>query len=438
VTAETYHHLERPLRWDLCVMGYRNDVESVVVCMHDGDDVRAASELDDAELASFDLFTLPFADDPYGTYTQLRSRCPVLQSDQVGWVLSRYADVSKATQDYEAFRSDWGAKGMAPALLPRTREHDGGDFHTYSPFPLLPIEVDPPDHRGYRRVLQAKFSAPAVQRVWDEPISRIISDVLEGLRHLPDWDGVDRVSFPVSGLVLAEIAGVPAAARDRFQYLVGRIGTMAAELIDFVREHLQTAGSGIFAELREARLGERPLTEAEQLGYAFTLIAAGWETTASAISNLLNRLATQPLIRERLIADPALIPVAIEEMLRIDPPVHGLWRTVAGDCEFEGVQMCKGDKAVMLWGAANHDPDEFDEPEQFRIDRHPNRHLTFGIGVHNCLGSHVARRELTVLLSTLISDFPPLRPASGGEPSHCVGSGYIYQFDRLPLTFEGP
>jgi cytochrome P450 len=377
--------------------------------------------------------------DPFGTYQEMRATCPVVQSSRVGWVLTRYQDVYQANLDTQTFRSDWGAKSPGPPRVPRVREPQGkGEYYTFAAYPLLPIEIDPPEHGPYRKVLQGLFSARSVESLWAGEIRGIVTSLLDDVLAAGECDAVSAISMPLSGLALAISSGIPALAREEFQVFASDIDGHMAEMAEFLRDQIAAATAGAFALLREGEVNGRRLTEEEQLGYGIVLVVAGWETTAAAISSMLFRLATQPEIRAALEANRALIPSAVEEFLRIDAPVHGLWRTVGEDTHFGGADMSAGDKLLLMWGAANRDPEEFPDPDTLVLDRTPNRHIAFGIGVHRCLGAHLARLELRILLEEMLDRLPLFRLRDPAAVSRKISNGSIYEVISLPLVLEAP
>jgi cytochrome P450 len=376
--------------------------------------------------------------DPFGTYAQMRAACPVVQSSRVGWVLTRYQDVYQANLDAQTFRSDWGAKSPGPPRVPRVREPQGkGEYYTFAAYPLLPIEIDPPEHGPYRKVLQSMFSARSVESLWAPEIRAIVTSLLDDVLAAGECDAVQAISMPLSGLALATAAGIAPQDREEFQAFAADIDGHMGEIAEFLRKQIGAAAQGAFAILRDCEVNGKRLTEEEQIGYGIVLIVAGWETTAASISSMLFRLATQPEVRAALEADRALIPSAVEEFLRIDAPVHGLWRTVGDDTRFAGADMAAGDKLLLMWGAANRDPEEFPDPDELMLDRTPNRHIAFGIGVHRCLGAHLARLELRILLEEMLDRLPAFGLADPDAVKRKISNGSIYEVLSLPLVLEG-
>jgi cytochrome P450 len=376
----------------------------------------------DMPAADFDFNSADLAEDPYPAYDELRSKCPVAHSTQVGWVVSGYQEVYEATCDHQVFRSDWGAKAPIPANIPRTSEPEQSDFMTYTAFSILPIEVDPPVHGPYRKLLQSMFASRTVQEAWAGDARRIADELIDALDGQDEVEIVRSFAMPMSGRMLATAAGIDEAERDLFQELTLDLHKNIDAVNDFLRRSIDTAERGAFAVLRHATVEGRPLTEEEKLGYGIILIHAGWETTASAISSMVFRLATEPSLRTALLADETLIPRAVEEFLRIDSPVQGLWRTAGQDTELAGAQIQRGDKVLLLWGAANRDPVKFADPDRVEFGRDPNPHLAFGVGVHRCLGAHLARLTLNVALERILHRWPPFQVKAGEWPERVNGA----------------
>ncbi|MDQ1447291.1 MAG: hypothetical protein QOC79_262, partial [Actinomycetota bacterium] len=181
-----------------------------------------------------------------------------------------------------------------------------------------------------------------------------------------------------------------------------------------------------------AEVDGRPLTQAEMLGMCHLLLLGGLDTVTATLDCMIAYLAQHPERRRAVVADPELMSAAIEELLRHQTPVMMVPRIVAQDCEIGGVSIEAGDGATLLLGAANVDAEEFDDPDDVRLDRESNRHLAFGGGPHRCLGSHLARMELRVAMEEFHKRIPDYELAEGAEIHFSPG---IRQADNLPLVF---
>lgn len=177
----------------------------------------------------------------------------------------------------------------------------------------------------------------------------------------------------------------------------------------------------IISLLLSAELDGRPLTHEELQSYCYLLFLAGLDTTAWAIRSSLWHLAQHPEDQAMLRQDPDAVPLAVEEFLRTMSPVQAMARTVTREVEVRGVAIPEGERIVLAYGAANRDPETFDNPDDVVLDREPNRHLSFGVGIHRCLGSNLGRREVVVALQELLRLMPPFELAEPGQVWHGVG-----------------
>lgn len=382
-----------------------------------------------AWVLDFDLNDQEIAADPYSVYERLRATGPVVYSRRMGYVVTSFALADEVLCDWETYCSTQG-KGPNPAAV--ERRMSGAEIaHTYTDFPVVPIEVDPPQHSGYRGLLGPKFSAPAVKKNYGPVIASIARELIDS------WDGRDEIdaatefAIPMAGMVLAGVAGLPREDRPKFQAWATDVDAHVAELDAYLRTMITAAGTGVFADLDAGVIDGRPLTEAEKTGYGLILIHAGWESTGSAIASAVRYLATHHGDRDSLAADPSLIPAATEELLRVDTPAQALWRTTTRDTVLGGVTIPKGEKVLVLWGAANRDEDAFDHATTVDLQRDPNRHMVFGRGIHTCLGQHLARLELRTAVEELLAAYPQINVSSDAEI--VVHQGAVRAIRKLPV-----
>ncbi|GAB2459086.1 cytochrome P450 [Jatrophihabitans fulvus] len=377
----------------------------------------------------FDINDQRIAHDPYRVYEQLRAIGPVVYSRAMGYVVTSFALADEVLRDWETYSSTQG-KGPNPAAVRRRLE--GTEIaHTYADFPVVPIEVDPPVHAGYRGILGPTFSAPAVRSNWGDMIRRTARELLDGFGGRDVVDMATEFAIPMAGLVLAGVAGLPAKDRPLFQEWATDIDGHMAELDTYLRVMIDRAGTGVFADLGRAEIDGRALTAAEKTGYGLILIHAGWESTGSAIATAVHFLATHPEHRAALAADPSLTPAAVEELLRTDTPAQALWRTTTRDTVLGGVPIPAGEKVLVLWGAANRDDGVFDGGGLAQLDRSPNRHMVFGRGIHACLGQHLARLELRTAIDELLAAYPHFGLAD--EAGIEIHQGAVRAIRRLPV-----
>lgn len=360
----------------------------------------------------YDPTSWEIQEDPYPVYRWLRDEAPVYQNEALGfWALSRFQDVWDATVDWESFTSTHG---------PTLEKVD-------SPLPLM-ISMDPPQHTRVRALVAKAFTPRRVAAM--EPIVREITrERLAGLEPGMQIDLFEQLASSMPMDVISTMLGVPAEHRDRVRHLTNemmhrepgeldasernrRIGAELFatfnELIDARRKRPQ---SDLISALLEAELeGEdgapTRLTQLEILGFCMLLGNAGHETTARLICNSAVTLARHLDQRRELATDPSLLPDAVEELLRFDPPsqVQGRWTTRS--VELHGITIPEDVRVLLLTGAAQRDPREFDEPDRFDIRRRIKRHLSFGFGQHLCLGKSLARQECRVAFEELLARFP--------------------------------
>ena len=391
------------------------------------------------ELPEIDLFSPDFQEDPYPSYAQLRTQAPVYRESRYGaYALTRFADVEAALRDHETFRS-----GAGPAPMPMPSGGPGMGM-----LPLL-AATDPPHHDQLRALVNRAFTprriAASEARIRGFA-ERLVADLPDG-----EFDLVPGLSVPLPVAVIAEILGVDAAHQDDFRrWSDATVGLMdrppepamiqaTAELIGFFRALLEDRRKkpqdDMISDLLSAKIDGRGLTEAELDAFFIMLLVAGNETTTNWISNQLNILARRPDLWKACRDDRSLVPIALEETLRYDAPVQNLGRETTRDVELHGVAIPKGSRVVVSFGAANRDPEVFDEPDTYRLDRGDYRHLAFGKGRHFCLGAGLARLEGRLALEALLDRFESIEP--GTAQSERRHSTVIRGFDALPLAGRG-
>ena len=351
-----------------------------------------------------------WAADPYPIQDDLRQRCPIAHTERFGggWLPVRYEDVAAIAYDTERFSSR--SIIMSNFRPPRDLAPVGG-----SP----PISSDPPFHHHARKLLLPAFNKAAVGR--QEPATRAfchsLIDAFEG-RDVVDAASDYAQHIPMR--VIADMLGFPADDGPRFREFVenaleginrppeeriARMEKLFNYLLDQIRDHAANPRNDITTYLVNAELGGHKLDPSHIAGTMALLLIAGIDTTWSAIGASLWHLATNPVDRERLVADPALMPTAIEEFLRAYAPVT-MARLVKEDLHWRGAEMKADDWILLSFPAANRDPAHFDRAGEVIIDREVNRHAAFGLGIHRCIGSHLARMELRVALETWLERIP--------------------------------
>ncbi len=375
---------------------------------------------------AYNPFSRRYFIDPYPMYKRLREKDPIHKTRYGSWVLTRYRDVM------DVFRKAPGSvdnRNHPRYERNRRRMIKAGAIPGQEPTRSL-LGLDPPEHTRLRTLVNKAFTPRAIQAL--EPrIEKIVADILDGVVHRSGMDVIEELAYPLPVTVIAEMIGVPSEDREQFKRwsneVVRAIGT--ASIADIRRS--RAAGEALrnyFAEIAELRRADprddllSRLLEAEEAGDRLTLdevfatcsllLVAGNETTTNLIGNGLLALLRHPGEMRRLRDDPSLMQKAVEELLRYDSPVQATVRIVLEDFEIEGHPVQKGQQVVLCLGAANRDPEKFPDPDRLDVTRDGPQHLSFGHGVHFCLGANLARLEARVALTGLLQRLPELKLAS--------------------------
>jgi cytochrome P450 len=378
----------------------------------------------------------PFGQTPdsmYEFYSDARAQgCPVVHSTAHGgydMVLSHEA-IREAASDWETFSS---ANGVT---LPR--------------FPVrnVAIEHDPPEHTYWRGVFSEILSPGATRRA-EAAVRQDAITLIDAIATRGSADLVPELTKIIPGNTICRLLGI--TEPDRV-VLGCRLGVGLAEAV--FNPVLAEGAFGAFAEFVLGEVGARRvapradfltrvgteeinghrLSDDEIMGLATGFFIAGHETTTSGLSSLFYRLASDPGLRDRLIAEPSLIPRAAEEALRLDSPLHGFFRTATRDVEVAGTKVPAGSEVWLNFAAGNRDPEVFSDPETFSLDRRPNPHVAFGFGIHACVGAPLARLEMRIVTEELLRRLPDLTWA-GGAPERRLGGFNISSLTAVPVTF---
>ena len=363
----------------------------------------------------------------------VRAGCPVAWAARHGgeWSLLKYEDIVAVTMDPAAFSNAGQARYAKP---------------------LPPLEYDPPEHAGYRRLL-APFFAPARIRALEVKVRAAAVDLLAPLIAAGTADLARDYAYPLPVLGLAALLDIPgerwAEIKDWSEHTLLRDSDDPAEraiadeghekilayartLIADRRRDPRDPADDITATLLAARFDDEALEDEFIAGTLRILISAGHNSTTSALGNTLLFLAQDPAAQARLRADPSLIQTAAEEVLRMDTPVQEMPRWAKAPACLGGREIATGDRLALYWGAANRDPGAFEGADEYRLDRKPSRHLAFGQGIHTCLGAAMARMELRVGVEELLARTRAITLAGEPERAKFHRMGVV----SLPVRLE--
>lgn len=384
--------------------------------------------------------------DPVASYARLRAEAPVAWTEAHGgfWVLSDYDAVFEAARNNAVFasgRSSAGGEGLNN-VIPKApvRLH-------------IPVELDLPEHRSYRKILNP-VTSPAAVAALEPMIARwttwFIDEVIEtgvcdfatviGVPAVVtlDWLGLDvaewrRYSRALHS-VLADSAGSPAHTHA----VQVDIPWMERQITDAIAARRAEPRGDLISHLLTQQVDAAPITDDAAYSITELLISGGVGTTASLVGQALVHLSRHPEQRARLVSEPELLPRAVEEFLRAFSPTQALARTVAEDVSFRGCPMRKGDRVLLAWSSANRDPAQFERPDDVVLTRWPSRHTAFGMGIHRCAGAHLGRAMARELLGQVLERMPDYVVDEAGLVRYAhqgVNAGY----SRIPATFTpGP
>ncbi len=385
----------------------------------------------------FDHLSPALAADLHATLARMRDDHPVAWSDQHGgfWVVTRYEDVLRVAQDWQTFSSAQGVNVPAPDR----------------PVNAIPEVMDPPRQREFKRLVNAWFT-PAVVARYEDGTRRLVTRLIDGFVEDGRCEFMDAFARPLPGLTFFEhVLHAPAAEVPRLYGLAAAASTpghpgraegwrgMAAWIAALVADRRSRPPVGdVVDAVLAAEIEGRPITDHEIEGVIQLLIFGGLETTAGALGQFVIRFCQDPAIPDRLRAVPDLLPRAVEELLRLDPPFVAVARTATRDAEIGGRRIAAGQRVLFYWASANRDAGEFACPDAFDPDRASNRHLSFGAGPHRCAGSNLARMNLRIALEELLARLHDLRLAEGAEPIR-YHSVLNRSPEAVPVTFTpGP
>jgi cytochrome P450 len=377
-----------------------------------------------------------WAGDPYPELAALRAEDPVHRYEgEAGelWMITRHADVQAVSKDPTTFSS-----GRGVLLTDLTRPALGTSI----------VSLDPPRHGRLRRLVSPSLSVRRVADLEDR-VRAIARDLLDAIDPTEVVDAVERLASPLPILVIAELVGVPREDADRFRQwsdaamaatddLTDEVTMLLGELYRYIADHVRDRSAepadDLVSVLAHGRVDGEALSDDEINMFVLTLLVAGNETTRTLVSNGLHALAHHPDQRRRLVDDPALIWLGVEELLRWEAPIMSFCRTATREVELGGKILAEGDHVLMCYQSANRDEEAFG-PTADRLDvgRDPNPHLSFGYAEHYCMGAGLARLEARVLFEELLARWPDYELAGEIErlPSR-LARGVVH----LPVLLE--
>lgn len=358
----------------------------------------------------FDHTDPAFARNPDERFKTLREQCPILHSPKLGgfWLFTRYDDIQNATRDPLTFSS------AAGITLPPIG----------ASVPLPPLEVDPPEHSGYRKLLQQEFSRGRMQQL-EVSIRELTNEFIDGFIERGSADLMQEIADPLPAVVIAELMGFPRSDWEQFAELLAVMSKAAVEgdteaggkaavaffghIGQALADRRANPRDDLLTRVALAEIDGATISEEAALGTSWTIVVAGFETTVGGIGSLLMHIGSDPELKRRLLADGSLIPKAVEETVRMEAPIQGMRRTLTQDVCIRDTRLSAGDHVWLSYSSANRDEEKFDDPDTFDLDRSPNRHFGFGDGIHRCVGAPLAQLEMRVVAEEVLRRMPRLR-----------------------------
>jgi cytochrome P450 len=362
------------------------------------------------------LFNPAIADDPYPHYQQWRENLPIFKDEESGdWIISRHEDVLRALKDHKQFSSSAFAESEQSAVA----------------LPLL--SDDPPRHTKLRALVNRAFTSRTLKDI-ETDINTLSRSLVKAMSIGTPVDIAEAFTIQLPVAVISQMMGIPVERGDDFKRWSDALtGTSEAANMEERMPDIIEMAAFFSALIPQRRAGEQ-LSDEDITGFCMLIMIAGNETTTNLLSNLLHYAASNPGLWEELRSDRSKIDAAVEEILRYDAPVQFVFRTVTEDMNLHGQTLSAGDIAILLMGSANRDTAQHEAPDEFRLDRAPNSHLTFGHGIHFCIGAPLGRMEARIGLEALLDRFSAVRHAS---PSNIRTHSHMLRgFHHLWLEFD--
>jgi cytochrome P450 len=355
-----------------------------------------------------------YAGDPYPAYRELRTSTPIVWNDATNfWALTKYEDIRYVSGHPLTFTSTKGITIPDPSQPEPVQE---GNL----------IFTDPPRHRQLRKLINSGFTRRQVTLL-EPKVREIVKGILDDVDPSREYEFAEEIAAPLPTRLIAEMLGAPPEDWEQFRawsdaavgtadpdieldnvVALGQLYEYFTKLIE-ARRSGEVVGDDLLSILAAAEVDGERLTDADLLNFSFLLLVAGNETTRNLIALGTQALLDHPDQFALLRANPELLPLAVEEMLRFTSPVTHMAREATEDVEIRGQQIRAGEKIVMLYGAANRDAEIFGPTsEEFDITRNPNPHIAFGAGEHACLGAQLARLEARIMFEVLLGTYPTI------------------------------
>jgi cytochrome P450 len=368
---------------------------------------------------------------PQVQYRLMLEHSPVVRMESMV-LLSRHDDVMHALRHPELFSSNMDAIEIGNVR------------------PLIPLQIDPPDHVKFRRLLDPLFSPKEVAKLEPE-VRRLVNELIDEFQAAGECELSEQFAIPLPCTVFLALLGLPIEDLDLFLRFKDSIIRPVGDTPEAAKAVQAAAGQEIYAYFQrvvdarrveprddlisgfvEAEVDGHRLSDHDILDICYLFLLAGLDTVTASLTCAVAYLAAHPDRRDAIVADLSLVPAAVEELLRWETPVPGVPRVAMTDVEIGGEQVREGESVMCLLGAANIDGAEFADPDVVDLERAGNRHIAFGGGVHRCLGSHLARLEMRVALEELHRRLPDYAIKDGEIPLYTSG---IRAVEYLPLVF---
>jgi cytochrome P450 len=406
------------------------------------DTKQTADEFDvERFVRNFDHHTPEFGEHVNSIFRHMRGKCPIARSDTYGgfWVLTRYDDILQVARDDATFSLKAGMS------IPSNRKP--GD-----PPSFIPGDLDPPHSTTYRRLLEPLVSPDSLTQL--EPwLRELARELVDGFIEKGEADLVQDLAAPLTAIATLRLTGLPEAdwpnyVAERRQNAITRqdpeeamkrvydrfIYTGKAFRDQLAIERAKQVDGRLIARLLDARIDGRPLEEWEQIAILINFVIGGLETTQALLGSAWVHFGRHADQRAALSSDLSQMSSAVEEMLRFFAPQPGLSRIATRDTEIGGVPIREGEKVFMCWASANRDEAKFERPDEFDFRRKPNRHMTFGVGIHHCLGANLTRQEARICMDEVLRRLPDYELVESGLEL-IPDASTIYGYLSVPVRF---